>query len=636
MWSDNETAQDFLNFGTVAKTVAEIIESAHARPISIGVSGAWGVGKSSLIKLIRAEVEKKYEAAATAENPSSNRFVFVEFNAWLYQGYDDARTALIEVVASALAKEAAASKTGLDKATALLKRVDWFRVMKMTAGTAASLALGFPPTGLIGDVVAVGKKLIDGEVDQETLTEGEKVVGEAQEKTKGILKDKPIISPPKEIEALRKSFEDTLKEMKVTLIVLIDDLDRCLPETTISTLEAIRLLLFLKHTAFVIAADDHMIKHAVKRHFQGVEDDLVTNYFDKLIQVPIRVPPLGTQEVRAYMMLLFIENSTLDADPEKNAKAKEALRAGVCTQLGLTWQGRRVDPRFLASTHGKPLPDELVARLDLADRLAPLMTSAGAIAGNPRLIKRFLNALSIRMSMARGQGVGVDESELVKILLFERSGSPKAYAELVRAVTESDDGKPQFLTELEVAAAAGHDGKLSAPWDDKFLQDWLRLPPRLGDRDLRGALYVSREHAPLITAEDRLSSDAAELLEGLLEHPDMAGSIKSRLAGLNRPELAVLMGRVLARARQIQEWGTPPILEACLTLVDVDPTQEKRLTAFLVDRPAPQIKAAIVPKLADRPWSKDVFAAWLDDDDVSKPVKAAINSRKKNGDIAVK
>ena len=42
-------------------------------------------------------------------------------------------------MASALAKEAAASKTGLDKATALLKRVDWFRVMKMTAGTAASL-----------------------------------------------------------------------------------------------------------------------------------------------------------------------------------------------------------------------------------------------------------------------------------------------------------------------------------------------------------------------------------------------------------------------------------------------------------------------------------------------------------------
>jgi predicted KAP-like P-loop ATPase len=48
--------------------------------------------------------------------------------------------------------------------------------------------------------------------------------------------------------------------MGITLVVLIDDLDRCLPETTISTLEAIRLLLFLKHTAFVIAADDQIIK----------------------------------------------------------------------------------------------------------------------------------------------------------------------------------------------------------------------------------------------------------------------------------------------------------------------------------------------------------------------------------------
>ena len=60
-----------------------------------------------------------------------------------------------------------------------------------------------------------------------------------------------------------------------------------------------------------------MIKHAVKRHFEGVDDELVTNYFDKLIQVPIRVPPLGTQEVRAYMMMLFIENSSLDVEEKE-------------------------------------------------------------------------------------------------------------------------------------------------------------------------------------------------------------------------------------------------------------------------------------------------------------------------------
>ena len=376
MWTDHETEHDFLNFEAIARTVAEIIEQAQSRPISIGVSGAWGAGKSSMIKLIRRELAGRSEGA-------NCKFVFIEFNAWLYQGYDDARAALIEVVASILAKEAQKRKSGVEKTKDLLKRVDWFRAAKLTAGSVAALALGLPPVGLVGEIFELGKKAVGGQFDQDAAGGVEATAEKVGETASDLIKPKRASSPPKEIHALRTSFEDALEEMGVTLIVLIDDLDRCLPETTISTLEAIRLLLFLKHTAFVIAADDQMIKHAVKRHFQGVDDDLVTNYFDKLIQVPIRVPPLGTQEVRAYMMLLFIENSTLEA------MEKEKIREKFCEQLGKTWQGKRVDLPFLRTLNNQ-LPDELVARLDAADRLAPLMTSASGITGNPRLIKRFL------------------------------------------------------------------------------------------------------------------------------------------------------------------------------------------------------------------------------------------------------
>ena len=59
MWSDNETDRDFLNFTGVAETVAEIVVQAQGRPISIGVSGAWGVGKSSMIKLIRRSLTQR-------------------------------------------------------------------------------------------------------------------------------------------------------------------------------------------------------------------------------------------------------------------------------------------------------------------------------------------------------------------------------------------------------------------------------------------------------------------------------------------------------------------------------------------------------------------------------------------------
>lgn len=613
MWPDNETDRDFLNFTGVADTVAEIIVQAKGRPISIGVSGAWGVGKSSMIKLVRRSLAER-------TGKGNGDFVFVEFNAWLYQGYDDARAALMEVIGEKLTVEADKRKKGLEKAKEFVERIRWLRLTKLVAGSAVAMHAGLPPVGLLGELYGLGKQFLGGEINADTVAKAEKAAGEVKETASGMLSPKKKFSPPHEIHALRESFEKTLEAMEVTLVVLIDDLDRCLPETTISTLEAIRLFLFLKNTAFVIAADDGMIKHAVRRHFQDVSDDLVINYFDKLIQLPIRVPPLGTQEVRAYMMLLYIENSGLD-DP-----VKEKIRAGICKQLGQTWQGKRVDRAFVQSLHDK-FDNALIGKFDTADRLAHLMTTASGIAGNPRLIKRFLNALAIRMAISNAHGVGVDETVLAKMLLFERVGNTKAYAALTKVVTESSDGKPAFLADWEKRANAGEDLKLEAPWEDPFVREWLALPPSIGDRDLRGVLYVSREHAPLISPQDRLSSEAAELLAALLEHPDMAASLKDRLAKIARAEVTVIMDRLLDRAQQEQEWGVPPILEACLATAGADLPQGSRLAAFLSDRPVAQIRPNIVPKIGDEPWAGSVFEKWEKSAGVSPPVKAAIKRR---------
>lgn len=619
MWADNDTNRDFLNFTGVSDTVAEIIVQAQGKPISIGVSGAWGVGKSSMIRLVRASLE------ARAEGKRSD-FVFVEFNAWLYQGYDDARAALMEVIATTLQKEAEARETGLDKAKELLKRVHWLRLAKLGAGSAIALSLGLPPGGWVGEVFELGKKLATGGIGTEEITAIEGKAEEAAKATAGLLKPSPDSSPPKEIHAIRKCFEEALAEMNVKLVVLIDDLDRCLPPTTISTLEAIRLFLFLENTAFVIAADDAMIRHAVRRHFDGVDETLVTNYFDKLIQVPIRVPPLGTQEVRAYMMLLFVENSSLSTDQ------KEIIRKKVCGQLSQTWKGKRVDRAFVASLHAN-MPADLIARLDTADRLASLMTTSSQIAGNPRLIKRFLNALSVRMAISKAHGVGVDEAALAKVLLFERCGAPAAYAHLTKAVTADTDGKPQFLKEWEHAAVAGQDLALETPWDDPFVREWLTIEPAISDMDLRGILYVGRETAPLILPEDRLSSEAAEILTALLEHPDMAANMRDRLAKLNRPEVSILMDRVLARAIQEQSWGTPPILDAALALSGADPTQGSRLAGFLRERPFGQITPSLIPKISDQPWAKDLFAHWRGTA-VEAAVKRAMTSEgKRHGHV---
>jgi len=237
-----------------------------------------------------------------------------------------------------------------------------------------------------------------------------------------------------------------------------------------------------------------------------------------------------------------------------------------------------------------------------------------------------LNALAIRMAISRAHNVGVDEAALAKMLLFERSGNPKAYAALTSAVNADPRGRPAFLSEWEQQAAAGQQLKLEEPWNDPFVKEWLALPPLLADQDLRGLLYVSREYAPLITPEDRLSSDGAEVLGALLEHPSMARTLKSRLTTMPKTEIAIIMDRLLDRARQEEEWGVPDILEACLAVSEADPSQATRLGAFLSELPQGQVKPSIVPKIGDQPWAKGVFDHWSDSD-VSQAVKKAIKQR---------
>ena len=160
MWTDNETERDFLNFSGIAATVAEVIRQAQPAPVSVGVSGAWGVGKSSLIKLIKNELSL-VQSTPQGILDTANTYVFVEFNAWLYQGYDDARAALLDTVASTLAKEADARKKGTQKAWEFVERVNVLRAAKMASSAAAVIAAAHPVIALAATLVGAASKVIE-------------------------------------------------------------------------------------------------------------------------------------------------------------------------------------------------------------------------------------------------------------------------------------------------------------------------------------------------------------------------------------------------------------------------------------------------------------------------------------------
>lgn len=630
MWNDIETTTDYLNFSIVSKTVADLIIESGDNPISIGVSGSWGVGKSSMVKMIGKDLNNQ---------SGDNKYIFLEFNAWLYQGYEDAKSALLQSVTQKLTEQM--QKQGINedgelgkKFKKFLKRINWFQVSKLILPLFAGFIPGAASVGVIANFANAIKNSWN---NRDKKSENGEAINTAFEgltpELENFLKDNEEIVEPvtKQIEEIRDEFEEILGQLKVKLVVLVDDLDRCLPETAISTLEAMRLLLFVKRTAFIIAADEQMIRNGVRAHFNGVElsDGLVTSYFDKLIQVPIKIPHLGIAEVKVYIVLLFME-----LEVRRNRVKQETFSDAqnkLSNFLSKAWEDdvtiEKIKGVFDDDT--EKIMKEYIA---IADQLAGILVSDDNIKGNPRLIKRLLNALEIRKKVAKFNGMTLDSGVLIKMLLFERCASEGAFDYLAKEVANAETGKPEFIQKLEDSLMNGE--KYESPnvtWNNDFVQKWVLIEPKLGGIDLRPLLYLSKDKALSFVAYDELSVKGEELLTALKKVKngtylkELVDSIKS----LGIKEAEKLLKRVISLGRN-EQWNVN-ILFAAVHITEAFPEIGRNLASALCEIPPKSRKAPIVPVIAEKEWAKDMLKQWDNDSETPASVKRAItqNTQKK-------
>ena len=163
--------------------------------------------------------------------------------------------------------------------------------------------------------------------------------------------------------------------------------------------------MFTSRTAFVVAADEAMIEYAVRKHFPELPDTTgpqtyARNYLEKLIQVPFRIPALGDAETRIYVTLLLV-----GAELGEDDLAFTKLIAAARERLKRPWTSGALD----AATVKTALGDKALRAknaLTLSDQIGPILASGTK--GNPRQIKRFLNALVLRQRIAEARGFGDD------------------------------------------------------------------------------------------------------------------------------------------------------------------------------------------------------------------------------------
>jgi predicted KAP-like P-loop ATPase len=542
MWSDNESKIDYLNFSEIGESISDIVTTPELLPISIGVFGDWGAGKSTILELT--------ESAITKENP---QFIHIKFDAWLFQGYDDARAAILETIAKALIHETESNKSLKDKAEAFYNRVDKIRALGMAADVGATLA-GVPTFGILGKLFGSAQDIV--EADDESLSkelkEGKKDLEAVKKATGQLLKPKTKKSPPQEIIAFRKEFKSLIKEIGRPIVVYVDNLDRCTPINAIHTLEAIRLFLFLSNTAFIIAADEEMIRTAVSEYHKGATDRHQTDYLDKLIQVPVNVPKPGILEIRAYLYMLVSGNKKLSTDN------LEILRTALESSLRNSWKDEPIKASELLSLLKgvtEKDKDELELNYLSVDRMATILATSPRINGNPRIVKRLLNVVKMRKKVADRRKMNLDESIITKLVIFERCAGQNATKELYQLI-DKERGMPEIFKALE---NPDNTSELLEPFDTEFVKKWAELPPTLSGVDLRAAAYLSRETIPMGTINISMSSQAMELVELI-----MATAHRSSPALINAIDLVpsedylAVTESVIDNLRKVSNWEKRP------------------------------------------------------------------------------
>ncbi len=278
---------DQLGFDRYVLTLAEMITDKHFRtPFCIGIHGDWGSGKTSFMRQLEEQLKKR-----TTEVMA----VPVWFNPWRYGKEEHLIIPFLRTIAAALkgyeGSEEPTLKDILAKAAEQISK--------------AARAIAYGATFKFSVLALSGKDMIDreaklGKDDIAALTDG------LPDIYYGI------------IDHLQKAVQD----QGFRLVVFVDDLDRCLPEKVVELLEAIKLFLDLEGYLFILGVNRLVVEEGIRRHYaySGNEADagdqggkagtLAEKYLEKMIQMPLELPPIEPSRKRK-LILSLLENSTL-------------------------------------------------------------------------------------------------------------------------------------------------------------------------------------------------------------------------------------------------------------------------------------------------------------------------------------
>lgn len=552
LFLDEPTDVDLLSFDAVASTVVDALLDPRLDPIALGLSGSWGSGKTSVLRLIAHQLRVDGEEALSC--------LVIETDPWRYDPQLGIKESLIGEILTAI--EAALPSEGVGAESKmlvqrLLRRIDWTKAMKLAAKSAITVTL----PSLDGVLELVRPKQDEAEEKPEPITD--------------------MVQFRTEFRTLLES--DGLNSIS-NVVVLVDDLDRCLPDTVVETLETIRLFLSVPKMSFVIAADEERVADAIATRYPVAPESKAGDetpaqlYLHKIVQTSVPVPALSDFDAEAYLVLLQIRSLVEPDEYERIvADVSDARRGAVALETVTSLQ-----------------KDAFVEQRNNAARIRPIVHEKTK--GNPRRIKRFLNDLSVRLSIAARRGITLDAATIAKLMVLEQY-FPEEFKEVtgwLREQTlrqnivalEAQAGTPSLDEDEEAQEpeggvedteeaqdSSGTDrprkkqvgGEEPKPRFSDGLVRWARLSPPLAKKDIAPYLVLAASFKSVFLASEGLPESIRDVATQLLSRsPSEARRVTDDMLRSLQPAQATRlinhMGGVIVDEPQKQSAGVVAML----------------------------------------------------------------------------
>lgn len=367
MHRDTASKNDLLGFNPIVQALARmIVHKRTLKPITVGIHGEWGSGKSSILLQLRSELDRLISTSNEQSDISiwkrefglsdvleffgwsgKKRVIHIEFDAWMHDVNSNMLGVFLQEITNQIESGRGVVSVFYSRFICAIKKIPKTSVAYFFILVSLFFILYFylsPTDNGFNEKWLSGIPLVALFFGRSMREAVKKVMSPLGINVNSIIKGKDYKSEVDGIHSFKDSLSDILStalEEDGVMIIYVDDLDRCEPKSVVTIIETINKFLDLDKCCFILGVAKERTAELINKHY-GYEEVVGNNgdrinygreFLHKMIQLPINLPQMPTEVIFSYVHqlhgmteksdgydvpqgdnLLLIQNNTIDLE----------------------------------------------------------------------------------------------------------------------------------------------------------------------------------------------------------------------------------------------------------------------------------------------------------------------------------